>query len=652
MLRNRAARIFAVLLAFTYLVVGTQVSAVPLEAAKKKKEPAPKITYVKPNDLFAVDVSYKNGKKTIQLKVQCLDKVPGDTKQMADGLAFNSYQSQLNLLKKKRKQGTKKYRDLQKLIKASVAGCKAPRFLELDHYNGTFGEREARILLNRFAFGASPADIQAAVARGLDATVQMLTTYTPEPGLDSQYADLACDTYFQINPWDNKVDERNKACNPNNPNKLERGGVRRALEWRFAHTINPFLAGKMFMWLHDERLSANSDVLRGEQYYALTNYINILDRTARGGDYKQYMIDFNSDVFMNLVWLDGALNRGTAPNQNWGREFWELGTLGASNLDGVPNYTDADIDQAALAHSGWTLVTDRHDVPGESKPVTFLVSAYSPMLHAAGPKTIFAGTPYQAVVENANDLLEATFKHPAVAESLARSILREFVMPAPPNPTTRKLAELIRTNNYNLIPVFQTVMKSRMLFAPENEGTLIKHPIDLLMGYLRQTGMVMTPDEIDDSLDRLGQQPLQPDTVFGWNERRLSGEPYVLPWRNVLIDYNNSSADDWRKNRNYDMYSLFVANLPTGQTASQALIDRMAGVFGLSFTADQKAQLDQLMNFYRATCQDWNVNEYHCTVGQPFLYRDQFDPYPTGNWDNKLQALMALMPMMPQYRMK
>ena len=72
-----------------------------------------------------------------------------------------------------------------------------------------------------------------------------------------------------------------------------------------------------------------------------------------------------------LIWLDGNDNTAAAPNENLSREFLELFTLGRGN------YTEADVQQAARALSGWrvdrdtglaTLVPARHD----DRPTTIL----------------------------------------------------------------------------------------------------------------------------------------------------------------------------------------------------------------------------------------------------------------------------------------
>ena len=54
-----------------------------------------------------------------------------------------------------------------------------------------------------------------------------------------------------------------------------------------------------------------------------------------------------------LVWLDADANRKGHPNENLARELMELFTLG------VGNYTEDDVQAAARALTGWTVVGGR-----------------------------------------------------------------------------------------------------------------------------------------------------------------------------------------------------------------------------------------------------------------------------------------------------
>ena len=66
------------------------------------------------------------------------------------------------------------------------------------------------------------------------------------------------------------------------------------------------------------------------------------------GDVRALIRQVTTDAAM-LVFLDGATSKGTAPNENFGRELLELYTVG------VGNFTEADVKAAAAALTGWVV---------------------------------------------------------------------------------------------------------------------------------------------------------------------------------------------------------------------------------------------------------------------------------------------------------
>jgi uncharacterized protein (DUF1800 family) len=58
-----------------------------------------------------------------------------------------------------------------------------------------------------------------------------------------------------------------------------------------------------------------------------------------------------------LIYLDQAESRGEAPNENYARELMELHTIGVES-----GYTHHDVEQVALAFTGWTVSGPRQRV--------------------------------------------------------------------------------------------------------------------------------------------------------------------------------------------------------------------------------------------------------------------------------------------------
>jgi hypothetical protein len=634
-------------LARAFLAVCVVTAPADGSAAKKsskKKSSSSRGTIVDAADVFSVQVTVKEGKTAKTKAVSCFKSTPGETKSTKRGLLFTSYATLVKKMK-----GSKKYAKklivTKKLQKAGQKACKrspanpanTPDFLSLEPYPGPFGEDEARILFDRFGFGARPDEVQWGVAQGLNGLVTALTTYVPEPSLDSYEADLQCDGRIA------GVDEKNELCNPNDRNDLYMPGVRYGVYGKFWYSQNPFFE-KFWMWLHDERLAVSSSALGWNEAYALPEYVGILRRAARSGDYMQYMRDLNKDLFTHLEWLDGASNRGDSPNENYAREFWELGTVGATGLDGAPVYGDFDIAQSALAFSGWTLRDDRIN--------NFWVrmSAFVPALHAPGAKSIFLNSPYQSTVYNDEDVLQATFRHPRTAEHLAEDLWKEFINPYATPDAIRALAAHIRDSNYNLLPVFRTIMKSKAVFAAGSRKSLVKHPVELMFGLLRQTGIPVSYWFIDSTLEDMGQRPLLAETVFGWNERQLAGEGRVLDWRNAVLSLVSQSSNDLEK-KGFVFGERFLEGLATADAPSREMVLRTAARLNIQLNESQIGSLVQYLDYQMRECWDRS----RCNGQQYVVERDIFDPHPDADEYKdgyKTRGLIAILASLPEYRLK
>jgi len=634
----------------------------PKKPKQKPQPPTPPIgSVVGGGDTFDAKVVVNKLEKTIQ----CYKEAPGFIQANGDGTtSFITYQDQVTYLKKRQKikrlspKAKKKIKKEQlgfvDLIKAAGSECSNPPFLELDPYTGTFGVAEARLLLERFAFGASPAQVNEAVAAGLNATIARLTTSVPESsiGLDAVENDMRCDGYLIGHPVDDQ-----KGCTPGNINDLSDEGVRLGIYTRIVLSPNSFFH-KLFMFLHDERMAVSQQAATSYEKYSTIRHVEMLRRAAFSGDYRQFMREWNEDLLGHLKWLDGASNKGSSPNENYAREFWELGTTGPTDLEGKAVYSDRDLAQSALAFSGWIVDSDS-ELDGLGKEYRIDVKAYAPDRHASGSFTIFGGTPWQASVVNGEDVLRATLAHPRTAEHLAEDIWKEFINPWATPTAIRALAKKIRDSDYNLLPVFRIVMKSRALYNSKSRKSLIKHPIELVFGYLKSfPGYPVYRwenssewQQYDDYLDTMGQRPMLPSSVFGWNEKQLAGEAFVLGWREVVTLMLGQDKDDYTELK-YD----FFQSMSSGVLTSGDMLSRISDALNVQLSAGQLQALDDFMNFQRRTCQSWSNNDL-CKAGAiSYLEREIFDPNPLNmDWESglyKMQGAMAIMMMLPDYRMK
>src|SRR5262249_31499524 len=123
---------------------------------------------------------------------------------------------------------------------------------------------------------------------------------------------------------------------------------------KFLHSPNQYFY-KLILFLHDERMAGSG--INGDRWFYRHLYLdhwNLLLNAAQSGDYIQFMRGWMKDAMGHVVWLNGEENLKSSPNENFAREFWELGTLGTTDLAGNQVYTDFDVAQAALVHTGWS----------------------------------------------------------------------------------------------------------------------------------------------------------------------------------------------------------------------------------------------------------------------------------------------------------
>lgn len=196
-----------------------------------------------------------------------------------------------------------------------------------------------------------------------------------------------------------------------------------------------------------------------------------------------------------LVYLDGVGNRKGQPNENFARELMELFTLGEGR------YSEGDIKEAARAFTGWS-------VSRESGEFTV-----RPLFHDDGPKTVLgvSGNHEGGVV------LDILLARPETAEWVVGKLWREFVSPQPDPATVRRIAARFKSSRYDIRTALRELLVSDAFYAPDNRAALIKSPVELVVGTLRQFGL-----RADDAMPyaqtvaTLGQVLFAPPNVKGW----------------------------------------------------------------------------------------------------------------------------------------
>jgi uncharacterized protein (DUF1800 family) len=347
------------------------------------------------------------------------------------------------------------------------------------------GYDNARHLLNRTSFAASTSEItdfakltpEAAVERLLAARIVVAKTPLPEWAA----------TYERVYRPTMTQEERQLA------NRREM--VVRGLELRswwiteMLATGSPF-SEKMTLFWHNHFATGQEKVRSAMQ---MLRQNQILRKHALG-NFGALLREVSKDPAM-LIYLDQAQSKKGTPNENFAREVMELFTLGEGH------YTEQDIKEAARALTGWSVDADA----GEFR--------YRPALHDGGIKTILG----QTGNFSGDDVITLLLKRPETAEFVVKKLMREFVAPAPDAAEVKRLATIFRDANYEIAPLMRAMFSTPTFYAPDNRAALVKSPVDLVVGTLRQFKF-----EVHDAAPfavltrQLGQDLFQPPNVKGW----------------------------------------------------------------------------------------------------------------------------------------
>jgi uncharacterized protein (DUF1800 family) len=224
------------------------------------------------------------------------------------------------------------------------------------------------------------------------------------------------------------------------------------------------------------------------------------------GDFRELLAEMVTDPAM-LVWLDGSYNRKRTCNENFGREFLELFTLG------VGHYTESDVRAAARAFTGWV------GEPGSD--LAAIGYRFEPDDFDDGEKTFLKQTgPW-----GWRDVVRITLAHPAAAELLCRKLYRFLVAEEPPATPEliRPLAERFRSGGYAVREVVSTILRSRHFFSRAAYRARVKCPVEYSAGLVRLLGV---PREdvrllaVANACDLQGQELFYPPSVKGWDGGR------------------------------------------------------------------------------------------------------------------------------------
>src|SRR5471032_1661891 len=354
----------------------------------------------------------------------------------------------------------------------------------LQPYTGHFSTRQAAHLLRRAGFGGSAADVADLTARGVSGAVDSLLHPT---GDDFSFPDYPDATVLMGANFG-----------------LSKTAAQMWWLDRMLRTRRP-LVEKMTLFWHGHFASSIQKVPAP----LMARQINLL-RSQSLGNFRSLLAAVSIDPGM-LIFLDNRANTKAHPNENYAREVMELFALG------LGNYTEDDIKEIARALTGWQY---------DGKTQT---SVFNPKLHDDGSKTFLGRTGNFGL----DDVVNTIVMQPIHQRYITRKLLEFFVYSDPEPELIEATAQTYALSGFDIAKTVGTIIRSNVFYSTRAYRAVPKSPIEFAIGMLRFAGQPAVPTNLPDQLRRMGQEPLNPPSVKGWD-----GGPTWINTNTLLARFN------------------------------------------------------------------------------------------------------------------
>lgn len=500
-------------------------------------------------------------------------------------------------------------------------------------YSGGWTINEARHLLKRAQFGAKKSDIDFFLSLSMNDSVDTLLELINHPAFIApappvnNYSSVITDPNCAAGlPWPGTADTNNGTVYTYTSRKksLKAWWISQMLDQ--ARSIRE----KMVLFLSNH-FALEFDIVTVSTF--VYKYNELLRANALG-NFKTLTREITINTAM-LKYLNGDKNTNIAPNENYGRELQELFTIG-KDASGFPPYTEDDVKAAARVLTGW-----KTDLVGGLTSANGFNSLFDPTKHDVTDKlfSAFYGNTTITGQSGANggleldDLLNMIFSKDEVALNVCRRLYRFFVYyeidAATEVNVIVPLAQIFRTNSYEIIPTLSALLKSEHFFDQLNRGCIIKSPIDFTVGLCRDFNVVFPDssnlagqysawDKVRSQASSMSQDAGDPPSVAGWQayyQQPLYHEIWInsdsLPRRNQFSDRMSSNG--------------YTANGAT------LIFDPVAYTESLTLPGDPVLLIDEVLSLLYSIDVSQNVKDYLLTI---LLSGQTSTSYWTNAWDD------------------
>ena len=387
----------------------------------------------------------------------------------------------------------------------------------LNRYNGEFGDKQKKHLLNRTVVGYAKRHLDDLKGLTLEESIDMIfTQHSLGEPRNNYYGEISPSEYESLygnedvqpgEPFISRPYVRN-----NNPDEISGQYRHNAItSWLYSSIYNQptSIEWKLFLFLHN--LTPVQDFGRHKTRFA---YLKLVYEGSFR-NYKDYIYDLTLDPTM-LEYLNLQASQKDTPDENYAREVQELFTVGKRPF---AEFTEEDVREAARLLVGWYFDWDQTLYTEGWEPVV----GFNEYNHDTGGKqfsefynnTYIAGRQGPNGRYELNDFLDMIFETEKCAIYLSRRLYQFFVYPVvseyADEQIIKPLAQVMRDSDYSLAETLKVLLSSEYFFAEEFHNSMITSPVDFSFKAMK------------------GLSILEGDLVRWDNETYISSFPEDLP---------------------------------------------------------------------------------------------------------------------------
>jgi len=387
---------------------------------------------------------------------------------------------------------------------------------------------DARHVLNRFAFGPRPGEVERVARSGAKRWLEEQLADPPEsPLLEAALVphraafappaqlidDWLGDGWEADTRTQKELREETKPHYREHLQRLATAELTRDIlsQRQLEAVMTDFWANhfNVFAAKGIVRLFEGDYLERAIRPHALGKFSDLLLATARHPAMLLYLDNAESRRAPRGGMAAGKRRRGL--NENYARELLELHTLGVNG-----GYTQADVQAVARILTGWSVVR----INEGGFDYVFRRSA-----HDRGAKTVL-GEEFPRGQDEAEGvrLLQLLARQPATSKHLARRLCARFVADEPPASCVSAATAAYVSSDGDIKEVLRAIIKDDSFWAPAARASKLKTPLELLASAARALSAM--PDgslALANTMTELGEPLLQervptgyPDTEPEW----------------------------------------------------------------------------------------------------------------------------------------